>query len=387
MKLTGWVSVGFGLGVAIAGCGKVDTAVGCDDFGVDADAQKVEAFLDTGDRFATDSVTLANQVEATCRAVATDLGITPPMATRDQLQVEATCLAVRDEIELIIDGALPAGATLTLDFVPPVCTVDIDAYGSCVAECDANVSVDAQVMCEPGHLSGRCSGSCTGSCRVEGTVACDATCSGTCSGTCTGTCAGDCDGTCSATDAEGRCVGTCDGTCMGSCNATCMGMCEGSCIADVEGSCMGTCTGSCDVDFEAPRCEGDVDVMADVDCRAACDARVDATAQCTEPSVAVYFDGTIDPAGQERLLALITTLERNYPRLLQLQAQLTQIAESGATLVGTFDSASAAARRLGVRATACFVDATAVAVDSAATVDVTLSVTVEVTASASATAG
>lgn len=375
------------LASSIAGCGRVDTVVGCNDFGVDADAQKVEAFLDTADRFATDSIGLANQVEAACRAIATDLDVTPPVATADQLQVEATCLAARDEIRAIVDAALPMGATLTLDFVPPVCSVDIDAYGACVAECDANVSVDAQVTCEEGRLSGRCSGMCTGSCRVDGTVDCDARCSGTCTGTCTGTCAGQCEGACSAMDAEGRCVGTCDGTCMGSCSAQCMGMCEGSCIVDVDGSCSGTCTGSCDVMFEAPRCEGDVDIMADVDCRAACEARVDVTAECTEPSVAVYFDGTIDPAGQARLLALITTLERNYPRLLALEAQLTAIATSSAQLVATFDSAAAAARRLGVRATACFADATAVAVESAATVDVTLSVTVEVTASASATAG
>ncbi len=376
-----------GLVSAIAGCGRIDDAVGCDDFGIDADAQKVEAFLDTGARFATDSVVLHDQVEATCRAIATDLGVTPPAAMPDQLQVEATCLAVRDEIAVIVDAALPAGATLTLDFVPPVCTVDIDAYGACVAECDANVAVDAEVMCEEGRLSGRCSGTCTGRCTVDGTVECAARCSGTCTGSCNGTCAGQCDGTCSAMDAEGNCVGTCEGTCTGSCDAACTGSCEGSCIVDVEGTCTGTCTGSCDVEFEAPRCEGDLDVMADVDCRAACEARIDASAECTEPSVAVYFEGTVDPEGQERLLALIAALERSYPRLLALQAQLGEIATSGALLVDTFDSAQAAARRLGVRATACFVDATAVAVESVATIDVTLSVTVQVSASATATAG
>ncbi|MCA9606192.1 MAG: hypothetical protein KC619_11385 [Myxococcales bacterium] len=375
------------LAFEIAGCGRIDDAVGCDDFGIDADAQKVEAFLDTGDRFSTDAVTLANQVEATCRAIATDLGVTPPVATPDQLQVEATCQAVQAEIESIIDAALPTGASLTLDFVPPVCSIDVDAYGRCVAECDANVAVDAEVMCEPGHLSGRCSGTCTGSCTLEGTVACDARCSGSCTGTCTGTCAGQCDGTCSATDSEGRCVGTCDGTCTGSCNATCMGSCEGRCIADVEGACSGTCTGSCDVDFEAPRCDGEVDIEADVDCEAACEARLDVTAECTEPSVAVYFDGTVDPTAQARLVALIATLEANYPRLLSLQAQLTAIAADGSQLVSSFDGAQAAARRLGVRATACVVDAASVAVDAASTIDVTLSVTVEVTASASVTAG
>ncbi|MGE0788142.1 MAG: hypothetical protein AB7S26_20895 [Sandaracinaceae bacterium] len=373
--------------LAVPGCGNVDTAVGCDDFGITADAQKVEAFLATGTRFSTDAVRLSGEVEATCRAMATDLGITVPAPTADQLPVEAACEAVRVEIDAIVDAALPAGATLTIDYVPPVCSIDIDAYGSCVAECDANVDVDAEVMCEPGHLSGGCSGTCMGTCRVEGTVACEARCSGTCTGSCSGTCAGQCDGTCSATDSEGRCVGTCDGTCTGNCNATCMGSCMGSCIAEIEGQCTGTCTGSCDVDFEAPRCEGDVDVMADVDCQAACEARVDATAECTEPSVAVYFEGTVDPAAEARLVALIQTLEANYPRFLGLNQQLVVIAEDGATLVGSFDSTQAAARRLGVRASACLVDAASVALDAAQTIDVTLSVTVEVSASASATAG
>lgn len=387
MKLARLAALSLSLVGSVAGCGRVDDIVGCRDFGASDDAVKVTHFLATAEVFATGSVELANGVEATCRAIATDLGVTPPAAVAGQLQVEASCLAVRDEIRAIVGAALPAGASLTLEYVPPACTIDVDVYGRCVAECDANVSVDADVRCQEGRLSGRCDGMCTGSCRVEGTVACEARCDGTCTGSCSGTCAGECDGSCTATDAEGRCAGQCEGTCSGSCSATCSGTCQGGCVADVEAACSGTCTGSCDVDFIAPRCEGDVMVEADVDCRAACEARVSASARCTEPSVAVYFAGDVDPAALERLRVLIASLERNFPRLYALEAQLALVATSGAELVSSFDRAAAAARRIGTRATACFVDATAVAADAASRVDVTLSVTVEVSASASATAG
>lgn len=373
--------------LALPACRTTEVLVGCDDFGADADAQKVEAFLDTADRFDRDAARLAGDVEAGCRALAADLGVTVPPPAADELPVEAACNAVRDEIDAIVNEALPVGSSLTVEFVPPVCTVDVDAYGQCVAECDANVDVNADLMCEEGRLSGRCTGTCSGTCRVEGMVDCDATCSGTCSGSCSGTCAGACDGACSATDEMGRCIGTCEGTCTGSCNGTCTGSCEGECIAEIEGSCEGTCTGGCDVEYQEPRCEGDVDVEADVECEAACEARVDAQAECTEPSVTVYFDGMVDPDAADRFAALLDALEAQLPRLLALREQLTAVAESGGRLVTTFDSAASAAGRISARATACFADAALVAADAATTVDITLSVTVEVTASASASAG
>lgn len=371
-----------------AGCSNDGLRVGpgCDDLGSDADARKLEAFLAAGVRFEADTIALAADVEATCASMASDLGVTVPRATEDELQVDVTCGALETEIAAIVDAALPAGASLELIYEPSVCSFDVDAMADCVAECDANVSADVEVTCTEGRLVGGCSGSCTGECRVEGEVACDAECRGECAGSCTGTCYGACEGTCSAVDSEGNCVGTCTGTCAGSCSGSCTGTCAGTCVADVSGACEGTCAGSCDVDFEAPRCEGQADVMADAECEAACDAELSVRAECTEPSLAIYTTAIVDPIAQARLVALVETLHAQYPHLLALEARLVRVAASGAELVVTFEGAADAARRFGLAATACFASATAGVIDAVGTIDVTLSVTVEVSASVSAEA-
>jgi hypothetical protein len=375
------------LSSTMAGCGEQGMMIlGCDSLGASKDAQKVRAFIDTASQLEADALALEGEVEATCAAMAADLGVEVPMPAEDELQVEATCGAVQAEIEAIVDAALPRGASLTLEYEPPVCSVDVDAYADCVAACDADVAADVTVECSEGRLVGQCSGTCTGECRVEGEVACEAECRGTCTGTCDGTCTGTCDGTCSATDEEGNCVGTCDGTCTGTCSASCTGTCEGTCVSDVEASCEGTCAGTCDVELQEPRCEGMADVDADVDCRAACEASADVQAECTEPSVTVSTDATVDPAAQARLATLVRVLHEHYPRFLGLSARVEAVAASGADLVEAFDAAAAAAERLGVRASACFADATALAVRSVSTVEVTLSVTVEVNASVTAAA-
>lgn len=374
---------------ALAGCTNM-TMLGsgdCRDLGTGAEAQKLEAFLDTGARFESDALALSDSVEAECAAMAAELGISVPMATEDELQVDVTCRAVAAEIESVVDTSLPAGAMLQLEYVPPVCSFEIDAMADCIAECDASVTADVQVECTEGRLVGACSGSCTGECRVEGEVACEAECQGSCTGSCEGSCFGTCDGECSVLDAEGNCAGTCTGTCTGSCTGTCSGTCSGTCVADVTGSCEGTCAGSCDVDFEAPRCEGDAEVDADVECRAACEAELSARAECTEPSLTIYVTAEVDPAAQARLAELVTTLHAHLPRLLALQAQLTGVVETGAELVTTFEDAARAAGRLSVTAGLCFADTTMGVVEAMSEVEVSLTVTVEVSASVTATAG
>jgi hypothetical protein len=370
----------------LPGCTQVPALGNCGDLGATAEAQKVEAFLATGARFETQSRALTNEVEATCRAMARDLGLTVRTAGPGERQVVVTCEALSAEIESIVDAALPAGSRLDVEFVPPRCSVAVDAMAQCVAECDVNVSADVAVTCTEGRLVGGCSGTCMGECSVRGEIACDARCEGTCTGSCTGTCVGACDGECSAVDGEGNCIGTCSGTCNGSCTGSCSGSCSGTCVADVSGSCTGTCAGSCDVDFVAPRCEGQAQVQADAQCQAACEADVSLDAQCTEPSVAIYASAEIDPAAQARLVALVETLRVNYPRFLALTARLAVVAESGAELVRTFNAAADAAGRLSFAAGTCFAATTARAVDALATVSATVTVTVEVNASVSASA-
>lgn len=373
--------------LSVAGCQGTTLGSGdCNDLGTGAEAQKLEAFLDTAARFETDAFALAGAVEAECAAMAAELGVSVPRASEDELQVEVTCQAVSAEIEAILDAALPAGASLTLEYVPPVCSFELSAMADCVAECDANVTADVHVECTEGRLVGSCSGTCTGECRVEGEVACEAECRGSCTGSCEGSCYGACEGECSAFDSEGNCIGTCAGTCSGSCSGTCSGTCEGTCVAEVSGSCTGSCAGSCDVDFEAPRCEGQASVEADVDCRAACDAELSARAECSEPSVTLYTTAEIDPAAQARLAELVTTLRAHLPRLLALQAQLQGVVDTGAELVTTVRDAARAAGRLSVTAGLCFTDAAARLVDAVAAVEVSFTVTVEVSASVTATA-
>lgn len=369
--------------LAISGCKAVDTFVDCDDFGDSDAAVKVEAFLNASAQLEGDATLLAGGVQESCDAMLTDLGVPIPAPQGDELQVQASCGALATEIESIITAAVPAGARLVLTFEPAVCSIDVDAQVECVAECDANVTVDAQVMCTEGRLVGMCSGMCSGECRVEGMVACDAECRGTCDGTCSGTCTGQCTGTCSATNSEGECIGTCDGMCTGTCSAQCTGRCEGTCVADVDGSCMGECAGTCDVEFVAPRCEGDVDVMADAQCEAACESHLNATAECTEPRVEVTVSVPVDFAAQQRLADLIGVLQRNWPAFLAAVERLNATVQATETLIDTLSGLDDAASELGAVAEACVIDAgteaAAALAIATATVDVTVEVTVSVT--------
>jgi hypothetical protein len=367
-----------------AGCKRTtDLPIGCNDFGVSAAAIKVETFLDASAQFASDADALADGVNETCDAMLTDLGVAIPVPAERELQVEASCNRLAAEIESIVTAAVPDGATLVLTYEPAVCSVDVDAQASCVAECDANVEADVEVMCTEGRLVGRCTGMCSGECRVEGEVECMAECRGTCTGSCSGQCTGRCEGTCTATDSEGNCVGTCEGTCEGTCSATCTGTCEGSCVADVEGTCTGTCAGTCDVDFEAPRCEGDVDVEADVQCEAACEAHLRAEAECTEPRVDVDVSAEVDLAAQQRLADLIGVLARNWPAFLAATARLSAAVESGQDLAVALDGLTDATGELGAGATACVAQAVletnAALANVSATVDVTVTVSASVT--------
>lgn len=325
LALTGCVGMPMPGGVGGGGTGG-GGALMCRDLGAGADAQKVEAFLVTGARFEANALALAADVEATCESMAADLGVTPPSAVDGQMQVEASCRAVAEEIRARVDAALPQDASLYLEYEPAVCSVDVDAYAGCVAECDATFVAESDVECTEGRLVGQCSGTCSGECRVDGTA------------------------------------------------------------YEVNGACAGECVGSCSVDFVEPRCEGDVYVEADAQCEAACEARVDVVAECSEPSLYVSWDSGVDPAAAAELDELAMVLEDHYPHLLALQARLEAVADSGAELVTSFEGAADAAGRIGVRAGACFAESTLVAAESVMTIDVTLSVTVEVSASASASA-
>ncbi len=368
--------VGFGLALYSSSCGEgLDPLpLGCDDLGVDAAAQKTEAFLRAADRFTVEAATLQGDLEGVCQAMADDLGIEVPAPMAGQAQVEATCGAVVAEVDATY-ASLAAGVSVALTVEPARCYVDARATVDCVAMCDANFEATSDLMCSGGEIRGQC--------YVEGSASCGAECQGTCTGTCSGTCSGACDGTCSAVDGAGNCIGQCEGTCMGSCSGSCTGSCSGSCVAEVTGACTGSCEGSCDVEFVEPECTGGVEVMADADCEAACEAEASLEATCTRPSVEVVVTG-VDPASDERLAVLVRTLQRNWSDFVAIRTRIEASATAGAAFAESATDLAEASGELGFRAAACVAGTVTAVADAAASVQVSVEVTVEVSGSVSA---
>ncbi len=161
-----------GLPLTYGGYGGTGAGLVCDELGADADARKIEAFLATSARFEREVNDLAGDVEATCAAMAADLGVPVPRATEGSLQVDATCTAVAAEIQAIVADALPRDATVEVVAEAPECTVDLDVMASCVARCDAELAASSEVTCEE-NVVGR---SCYGDSSVRADAQCEAAC-------------------------------------------------------------------------------------------------------------------------------------------------------------------------------------------------------------------
>ena len=351
---------------------------------------ELDALLEVSAKMSVTATSIEANMNDACNAIAGDLGA----ETSDD--TATACANAAGAIDGVM--AANASATLTVEFVPAVCTASLDAMVECAGECDVDFDATATPpTCTGGELSGGCSGSCEGSCTVEASAACtgscDASCSGTCSGsvsgTCTGTCTGQCQGTCSATDAAGNCIGECTGTCSGECSGTiegscsgsCEGSCSGSCRADVTGSCEGSCSGSCDVDFVAPSCEGGtVDVQASADCEAACKSDVALDVVCSKPTVIVSFEGALS----SDLEALAATLRDNYGTILAATAQLAIVVDAASELPGRLSGAASGAAEVGLEAADCLRLAVAAQVAAFASVQVSVEASVEVSGSVSA---
>ena len=355
-------------------------------FGSTVDARKIDAFLQATLDLNTATIQIHDGLTATCRAIGDDLGIAPSQyvpASAGELPVAYTCRRVAAEVRSVINAALPAGQALTLTITPPVCQVDLNLVAQCNARCtgQASVAVPQCMGTVVVDCSGSCSGACAGSCDASCTGICDGNCSGRCAGTCTGQCSGGCD----AMDSTGRCVGTCMGTCTGRCSAMCTGTCTGSCSAGCQGNCRGTCTGTCSVPGTV-HCDGTFAAMADVQCSAACAAQANARATCTDPQVTIGTAATVTPAALARLGTLVTSLQRNYPRML-LNAQRIQrvVQQSAPTFVNSLSGVGTAASHVGLTAVACVARAAAVSADMVNRFSVSAQVTVDFSATVSAT--
>jgi hypothetical protein len=218
---------------------------------------------------------------------------------------------IRADINANVQGSL------TLNYVPPRCSANVNVAVEAQASCEANA--ECEVMADPGSVEvsceGQCQGSCSGGCSGEiscsppsGSVGCDVGCEGTCelsaAASCEGTCNGTCMGTCSVENADGECRGQCDGMCQGTCElsgmAQCEGTCHGTCHASVtppecEGldiqcnaQCMGMCSGGCAGDFTPPSASADCEASAE--CNAQASAQAEANVECTPPSLEFGFE-------------------------------------------------------------------------------------------------
>ncbi len=327
-------------------------------------------------------------LKTACGNLAHDLG-----ATGDFASGQDACKAAA---KVIGEAKAKLGANLSikLDVTEPKCGVDINAYADCAGHCDATVTPGkAEVKCEGGKLQGTCSGQCSGECEASAAAACSGECSGSCDaeikGTCDGNCSGKCDGKATTGGASGaQCAGTCEGKCTGNVKAECKGKCGGSCKMKAQAECKGTCSGSCSVEMQAPKCTGTVEPpKMSAECKAKCDAKVQAHAECTPPHIALRISGSADAAATAKFQA---ALEKNLPGVLTVSMgmakHLGEVAGNIEVVIeGVKGSISAAGDPMTVaRLTACVGAPFKGALDAAASMKANVSVSVNVQASASA---
>jgi len=336
---------------------------------------------------------LAASIEAdlkgACTKIATDLDQKVP----EDAKAEAAC---KIAAKAIGDIKAKAGGSFSLSIKPPVCSASMSAMAECAGSCDASVSGGkAEVKCEGGELSGECGAKCEGKCSMEAGAACSGECGGSCEGEISGKCNGKCDGKCDgkATAKGGaECAGKCDGKCDGKAEATCKGTCKGDCKLTAGGECKGTCSGKCSVDFKAPKCSGKIEPpKVSADCKAKCDAQVNAKLECTPASVAIKANGTADVKSAEKLVAV---LQADLPLVLKValgmkdkavgaagnvKAVVEGVQGSMKTMVkGGPTAAGKLAMCVGGKFTGAF--------DAAASINVNVNVSVNVQASASGSA-
>jgi len=254
-------------------------------------ASKIKAGASAAVEMQELSAKIDGDLKTACGNIAHDLG-----GSGDYKDGQEACKAA-EKIMGDVKAKIGGNLTIKLDFSEPHCGVDIQAYGDCSGHCDASVTPGkADIKCEGGKLQGSCSAQCSGDCEASAAAACSGECSGSCDadikGSCSGNCQGKCDGKATPAGSSGQCAGTCEGKCSGNVKAECKGKCGGSCHMKAGASCSGTCTGSCTAEMQAPKCTGTVEPpKMSAECKAKCDAKLSAKAQCTPPHIALRIAG------------------------------------------------------------------------------------------------
>jgi hypothetical protein len=328
-----------------------------------------------------------DDLKTSCGNLAHDLG-----ATGDYKSGQEACKAAEKAIG-DVKAKLGASAKISLDVSPPHCGASVDAYADCSGHCDASVTPGkAEVKCEGGKVQGTCSGQCSGECEASAAAACSGECSGSCDaeikGTCSGNCVGKCDGKATPAGGGAQCAGTCDGKCSGNVKAECKGKCGGSCKMKAQASCSGTCSGSCSVEMQAPKCEGNVEPpKMSAECKAKCDARVQAKAECTPPHIAFRIIGAADAQTSAKFKEVI---EKDLPGVLTVSIGMAKhVGEVAANMEVVIQGVQAGIQGAGDpmtvgRLTACVGAPFKGALDAVANVKANVNVSVNVQASASA---
>ena len=366
------------LAIAPAGClprshhagggGGGDTASmgGCDrDFGATAAAANLETFFAATLAWQDAAMGIQRDLLSACQVTGQALGMTQAEMNANGDGLEPLCAAVDTRLRAEITSLRNASHTeLHVDARPPHCEVSVDAYSSCVAQCEATVDPGAvEITCEGGELRGQCDAECTGHCAVQVDAAC------------TGTCDGSCEGTCAARNADGSCAGHCDGTC------------HGSCVADAHASCQGECRGGCSVQFREPYCTGTVRrPSASAHCTGSCQAHVEATARCTPGETHVAMTGGLDADGQARLVRVQAAIHDGISQIQTIRTRVERLQSAGAEIVRMAPEIPQSAAAIGINAVVCATAAAGAVADASSSVSVSFNVSVSLSASVNGSA-
>jgi hypothetical protein len=324
-----------------------------------------------------------------CSGLAADLG-EPGNFESGESACKAALKAMTD-----VKAKLGGSFRVQLEIKPPECRASLDAYADCAGHCDANIKPgEAKVECEPGKLSGSCSAQCSGSCDLSAAAKCDGSCSGSCDAQMKGSCGGKCNGKCDGKTSSGAsCAGTCEGQCDAQVEGSCSGKCGGSCKLKASASCSGTCTGSCSAQMQAPKCTGEMKPpQMSADCKAKCDAKVSAHAECTPAAIGVKIEGASDA---QLAIKYKNALEKNLPLLLKVAMGIGDrgikmgetVGKVAADLSGNVGALAKGGPLAVAKLTGCVGERLKGAADGAASLKANISVSVDVKASASASAG
>lgn len=371
-------------------------AVMAANFGLDGELEgKVRASLAASADLQGIAADVEAEVATACGNLAKDLGASDADLTPKEegpgKKAEAACNAA---VKAISEMKAKAAGRLTVSVKPPVCVASVNAMADCAAKCDATLKPGSvKVDCEGGKLSGKCDAKCEGTCDLEAGAKCEGTCGGSCKGDCTaemsGKCDGTCNGKCDGKNSSAKCAGICEGTCKGKVDAQCRGECKGECDAtctvQAHGECKGECSGSCSVEFKEPKCSGEVKPpQMSAECKAHCNASVNAKLECRPAVVTVVATASVDVSAAAKLKK---AFEKDLPALLKvtlgMRGKLESITSNVTASLEGAKSVVTASGSAALKVGGCFAESLKAEADAS----VQIKVSVKASASASASAG